>query len=559
MTSKKKFLASQFCEDLQKRILALYNVIWVHTQEESRAVEEALRAVEFLKANPKYGPSVVMNFGTWTLTSGLQVWSNPKVSDYPIDKNHPDYIDVDAQATSDPVDALQWVQDFPKDIVVVFKDMHMVLHTPRACRKLRDFVAEERQQNKKNPSAKTVIITSPVIQIPVELEKSVCVMNFGLPNEEEIGAKLDRIIGSVNHQKNDTKILITEQEREEIIKLAKGLTIHEFEDAVALGLIENKKPDVEIIKAQKKQIVIKSGILELMDPVPMDDVGGLDRLKDWLSERSAGWTKEGKEYGLKVPKGILLLGVQGCGKSLVGKAIAHMWNLPLYKLDIGRLFSSTVGSSEANTRNMIKTVEATSPSILILDEIGRTLSGVQSSAQSDSGTTNRVFANILEFLNDRQSEVFIVATANDISNLPAELLRKGRFSEIFFVGLPEMNEREIIFRIHIKKVGRNSEDFDVTKFASMTENFSGAEIEELISSALIRSFKDKKLKNSHIIDAILNTSTLWSTKHEEISKLIEWVGKDEKRKDGIRAVYASSASFNESSNDNNVVTIGKKD
>lgn len=561
---EQEYPTSAFCEELQTLILSLHTVVWVHTQEENRAVNEIMRAVEYLRTRPKYVRPANINFGVWTLTSGLKAWSNPRAKEPQNETSKPEYLDTNPEMTTEPERAIDWVEKFARDIVVVFKDMHQVLHDAGPCRRLKDFITYSHQQNRKNPPVKIIVIISPVLNIPVELEKSVTVLDFSLPNEKEIAESLENIMKTVSQGKKDGKTnanLPTTEEQETIVKLAKGLTIQEFEDAMAKCLIDKKRPPIETIKEQKKQIVIKNGILEMMDTVNMDDVGGLDRLKDWLTERHAGWTVKGREYGLKTPRGLLLLGVQGCGKSLVSKAIAGAWGLPNYNLDAGKLFSSAVGSSESTTRNVLKTIEALAPVVVTLDEIDKSLAGSQSSSFSDSGVTARVIGTFLSWLNDHKSEVFVVATANSVKALPPELLRKGRFSECFFVDLPALKERVDIFKIHIQKVGRNPAEFDLEKFASLTEHFSGAEIESIVETALIKSFKDNGLKDTHILQSIHQTVPLWSTRKEEIQELIDWVGRDDAKKDGIRAVFASSASFFEGSKlgENNIVSFKKQE
>lgn len=553
---------TEFHHELQKKILTVHPVIWIYTQEECRAQDEIIRAIEHLRTTPTYIPDVSnFSFGVWTLTSGLHTWANPKYKELPNLKNKPDALDSNPETTTDPDRAIDWIQKYEGDIVVLFKDLHRVLTgtsgAPIYCRKLKDFVAQMQQQNQINPTAKIIIITAPVLDIPVELEKSVSILDFTLPSENELLNRFKEIIETMAEDDTNSKRLsnILPDERNEIIQLAKGLTIQEFDDAIAVSIIEKSKPISEIIKQQKRQIVIKNGILELLDPVPMNQVGGLDKLKNWLDEQSPSWTKEGQDYGLRPPKGALLLGVQGCGKSLVSRAIAHDWNKPLYKFDIAKLFSSTVGSSEATTRRVLKTLEAVAPAIVILDELDKTLSGTQSSGMSDGGVTARVTATILNWLNDHRSDIFIVATCNDIKGLPTELLRKGRFSEIFFVDLPTKKERKEIFRIHIEKIKRNPEDYDLDLLASKTDHFSGAEIQAIVEIALNKSFRDKKLKDGHLLQAIQQTVPLWATRREEIEKLISWVGRDEDKKDGVKAVYASSEAFSNGTLENDNVVL----
>lgn len=564
--SSTEFPSSPFCEELQKRILSLHKIIWVYTQEENRAQKEIAQAVDYLRNRPIYTQPMEMHFGVWTNTSGIHAWASPKSVGLPRERNKPEYLDANPEATQNPLVAIQWLMDFQKDILVVFKDLHLpLLNNILPGRKLKDFLANEQQIKKQNPPAKIIIITAPVLDIPIELEKDVCVLDFALPSESVISSRLEEIIETVEQARlaegsDKWKIDLSSTKKEEIVKQSKGLTLIEFEDAAARGIIEKGKPDAEIVKEQKKQIVIKNQILEPIDAIPMSQVGGLDRLKDWLSERSHAWTKKGRDYGLKTPKGILLLGIQGCGKSWVSRAVAHEWNLPLYSFDAARVFNAAVGSSESNTRSALKTIEALSPCCLFMDEIDKTLSGVGSSNFSDAGVTSRVFGTLLTWMNDHKHEVFVVATANSVENLPPELLRKGRVDLIAFVDLPAIKARQDIFKIHISKINRNPSDYNIEKLAKMTEHFSGAEIQSVIETALVKSFKDGLLKDRHIVQTIEQTIPLWETRKEEIQKLIDWVGRDEKKKEGIRAAYASSESFNENyNNDENVVSLKIED
>jgi SpoVK/Ycf46/Vps4 family AAA+-type ATPase len=246
-------------------------------------------------------------------------------------------------------------------------------------------------------------------------------------------------------------------------------------------------------------------------------------LKDWLVKRSAAFTAEARAFGLPAPKGVLLLGVQGCGKSLCAKAVASQWRLPLLRFDMGRMFGSLVGSSEENVRRAIAVAESVAPAILWVDEIDKAFAGAQGSGASDGGTTARVFGTFLTWLSEKTAPVFVVATANDISQLPPELMRKGRLDEIFFVDLPAEAERAEIFRVHLAKRGRDPEAFDLATLATAATEFSGAEIEEAINSALYEAFSDAgELTTDHILGAIRETVPLARTMDEQISRLRAW-------------------------------------
>jgi SpoVK/Ycf46/Vps4 family AAA+-type ATPase len=255
----------------------------------------------------------------------------------------------------------------------------------------------------------------------------------------------------------------------------------------------------------------------------IDQVGGLGVLKDWLRKRTVAFTDEARAFGLPPPKGILLLGVQGCGKSLCAKAVSSLWQLPLLRFDIGRMFGSFVGSSEENIRKAIAVADSVAPAVLWVDEIDKAFSGSQSSGISDAGTAARVFGTFLTWLSEKSTAVFVVATANDISHLPPELMRKGRLDEIFFVDLPSNQEREQIFRIHLAKRGRTPADFHLQALTEASENFSGAEIEQAIISALYDAFSaSSPLATKDILLALRQAVPLATTMAEHIDQLRRW-------------------------------------
>jgi SpoVK/Ycf46/Vps4 family AAA+-type ATPase len=246
-------------------------------------------------------------------------------------------------------------------------------------------------------------------------------------------------------------------------------------------------------------------------------------LKDWLSKRAAAFTSEARAFGLPAPRGILMLGVQGCGKSLCAKSVSNLWQLPLLRFDMGRMFGSLVGSSEENVRRAIGVAESVAPAILWVDEIDKAFAGSQGSGATDGGTTARVFGTFLTWLSEKTAPVFVVATANDISQLPPELLRKGRLDEIFFVDLPSRAERIEVFRIHLNKRGRDAAQFDLDGLADASGNFSGAEIEEAINSALYDAFyAHQDLTTEHVMNALAQTVPLAKTMDEQINRLRSW-------------------------------------
>jgi SpoVK/Ycf46/Vps4 family AAA+-type ATPase len=282
--------------------------------------------------------------------------------------------------------------------------------------------------------------------------------------------------------------------------------------------------DVSEVFAEKQQIIRKSGLLEYCTTSEsFSSVGGMAVLKDWLSKRSLAFSREAREFGLAAPKGILMLGVQGCGKSLCAKAVSTQWQLPLLRFDMGRMFGSLVGSSEENVRRAISVAESVAPAVLWVDEIDKAFAGSQASGATDGGTTARVFGTFLTWLSEKTAPVFVVATANDISHLPPELLRKGRLDEIFFVDLPDPQERAEVFRIHLQKRGRDAANFDPDRLAEASKDFSGAEIEEAINSALYDAFYGREeLTTGHVLKALGETVPLARTMDEQIGQIRRW-------------------------------------
>ncbi|MCW3096894.1 MAG: ATPase of the class [Chthonomonadaceae bacterium] len=487
--------------ELETLIRARYPIIYIVSWEEKR-VEDALRNIARDRGKKIF---------FWTITQGMV--QNP---------NHRD------NATRDPIAALDAVMDSREQALFVLKDYHAFISDVTVTRRLRDLTAALKT------SYKTLIILAPNLKLPNELEKDVTVVDYGLPDHEDLDQLLEGIVQSVkdNPQVDTT---LTEIERDYILKAAQGLTANEAENVFAKSLVEKHKFDVDVILSEKEQIIRKSGILEYYPfSESIGDVGGLDLLKEWMEKRTVAFTEKARDFGLPSPRGVLLLGVQGCGKSLSAKAIGSLWRLPLLRLDVGRIFAGIVGSSEENMRKAIRVAESVAPCILWLDELEKGFSGTQSSGMSDGGTTSRVFGTFLTWMQDKKAPAFVVATSNDVTSLPPELLRKGRFDEIFFIDLPTAEEREQIFKIHLVKRKRDPDEFDLPRLAAATPGFSGAEIEACVVEALYDAFDDDKtLTTEALVTAAHHTVPLSMTMRERIEDLREWAN--------TRARIASSA------------------
>ncbi|MBF0544186.1 MAG: AAA family ATPase [Candidatus Riflebacteria bacterium] len=490
---------SSFFTELDILIRAKYPILYIVSHEEER-VEKLIYQISQAQNKHCYG---------WSITKGLQptgaeAQSRKKIS----------------ESTRDPQEAIESIFDSMENAIYIFKDYHPFLDNISVIRRLRELAGFLRD------SPRTLVIISPTLKIPCELEKEITVVEFGLPTSNEITRKLEEMIELVKSNPQ-VKINLTSQDKERLVKACQGLTLNEIENVLARTLISRHKLDGEDLRAihsEKEQIIRKSGILEYYPTNEgIHSVGGLENLKDWFMKRSQAFSEKAKMFGCTPPKGILLLGVQGCGKSLVAKAISSLWNVPLLRLDMGRIFSGLVGSSEENVRRAIRTAESVSPAILWVDEIEKAFSGTQSSGQSDGGTASRVFGTFITWLQEKTSPVFVIATSNRIRDLPPELFRKGRFDDIFFVDLPDEMEREKIFEIHIKKRNRNPKGFDLALLSQSAEGFSGAEIEEAISSALYEAFNlSQELTTELIKGSLFETFPLSKTMKEEIDQLRSW-------------------------------------
>jgi ATP-dependent 26S proteasome regulatory subunit len=429
--------------------------------------------------------------------------------------------------------------------VFVFFDLHHYLGTgsrppdPVVVRCLRDIADRFRSGS----VASTAVMVSPTVALPADLEKVVTVVDFPLPDQKQIHGVVDEII-SANAQSDRITINLDDGGKEKLVKAALGLTRTEAENAFARAIVRDGVLDVEdvsVVLEEKQQTIRKSGLLEFMPPQgSMDDIGGLENLKRWLTKRQNSWLDAAEEWGLPFPKGVLITGVPGCGKSLTAKCSASLWGLPLLRLDVGRVFAGLVGSSEQNMRAALKMAEAVSPSVLWMDEIEKGFS--DASGGGDSGTSQRVFGTFLTWMQEKSKPVFVIATANNIDRLPAEFMRKGRFDEIFFVDLPTREERMPIWRLQLTRrlaAGRvvgaelHVDDGLVVGLAERSEGFSGAEIEQVVITACFDAFAERRpMVREDLERGIQNTVPLSVTQAEKIRTIRSWASS--------RAVAASA-------------------
>src|SRR5712692_3422244 len=438
-------------KDLEHLMRARYPLIYILSSEEKR-VEESIKRVLQSRERDK---GVKTKVYTWSVTEGVR-------------------LGTEAQGDSkDPLKALRFVLEAKKDerAVFILRDLHAFTKNPEVVRLLRDLGRNLKE------TLKTVFLISPVLVIPPECDKEIAVVEYPLPELAEIGTILDRVLSMVPN-----KAPPGGQEREHVIEAALGLTADEAENVFAKSLVQTGTFDIDVILSEKERIVRKSGVLEFFRAhEKMDDIGGLDQLKTWLKKRQAAFSEEARKFGLPRPKGILMIGIPGGGKSLTAKAVGASWRLPLLRLDVGKVFAGIAG---------------------------------------------RVFGSFITWLQEKTSPVFVIATANNVDELPPEMMRKGRFDEIFFVDLPTLPERREIGAIHVKRRGRDASQFDLDKIAEKSEGFTGAEIEQAVVSALFDEYDRHGsagvLTAEGVLHSISETVPLSRTMKEKVATLRTW-------------------------------------
>ncbi len=486
-------------KELDLLIRSRYPIIYLRTSEESRA---GSLIANIAKAQRK-------NLVQWSGTEGLNM----------IEAFHGGKINT-SKEMSNPIVALEAILQDSSRTIYIMKDLHSFLDDRTVVRKLRDVYESIKR------SYKTIVLVSPIKKIPDELLNAIYFMELPLPDIPMLKHLLKEIVRTVRRD-NRIRIELPEGRYDGMANAALGLTLEEAERVFFKAIIRDARlteKDVQYVRDEKRQIVQKSGLLEYYETMEnLGTVGGLDLLKAWLKRRTRAFEPAAREFGLPPPKGMLLLGVPGCGKSLAAKAVSGSWGFPLLRLDLSRIFGSLMGSSEDNMRRALEMAESVSPAVLWVDEIEKTFSGVESSGRTDAGTTARVFGSFLTWLQDKKATVFCVATANAVDRLPPEMMRKGRFDEIFFVDLPKPAERVQIFKIHLAKRKRDPDKFKLDLLAKKSEGFSGAEIEQAIISALYDAYdSNRDIKNMDIIQALQTSVPLSVTMREDLEHLRAW-------------------------------------
>ncbi len=478
-----------FSDEFNLLLRARYPVIYIPTREEERVEATIAQSAKSQGDRAVY---------IWDFVDGYQ--GNP--NDVGFGKRN-------------PLQALEFVEKLPASAPAIFilRDFSRFLEDISISRKLRNLARLLKSQ------PKNLVVLSAQLSIPDDLSEVLTVLEFPLPIAPEIAREVERLM-SATGQRIDSKNL------DELVRSCQGLSIERIRRVLARAIAlhgELRTEDVELILEEKRQTIRQTQILDFYPATEdISDIGGLDNLKDWLIRRGGSFTDRARQYGLPHPKGLMLVGIQGTGKSLTAKAIAHHWHLPLLRLDVGRLFGGLVGESESRTRQMIQLAEALAPCVLWIDEIDKAFSGVD--GRSDSGTTSRVFGTFITWMAEKKSPVFVVATANNIQSLPPEMLRKGRFDEIFFVGLPSQEERRSIFSVHLSRLRpHNLKQYDLDRLAYETPDFSGAEIEQTLIEAMHIGFsQNRDFTTDDILEAASQIVPLARTAKEQIEFLQDW-------------------------------------
>ncbi len=486
-----------FEAELSLTLRARYPIVYIPSHEEERA-EAVIAAI---------AKSLGRGIYIWDFVDGYQ--GNP--TDTGVGKRN-------------PLQALEQIEKVAKGAVFILRDFDRFLDDVAIARKLRNLA----RRLKGEPQ--NIIVLASQINIPDHLSEVITILEFPLPEAAEIRQEIQQISKDIN---KDTSGQLEASAIEELVRSSQGLSLDRVRRVLAKAIAENGQlcaDHVELILEEKRQTIRQTQILDFYpSTTEISDIGGLDNLKEWLLRRGGSFSERARQYGLPHPRGLLLAGIQGTGKSLTAKAISHHWHLPLLRLDVGRLFAGLVGESESRTRQMIQLAEALAPCVLWIDEIDKAFSGGDS--RGDSGTTNRVFGTFLTWMAEKTSPVFIVATANNIRQLPAELVRKGRFDEVFFVGLPNQAERQQIFNVHLGKFRpHNLRAYDLDRLAYETLDFSGAEIEQAIIEAMHIGFsQNRDFTNDDILEAASQIVPLAQTAQVEIQLLQEWAASGKAR------------------------------
>lgn len=497
---------------IERRLSACDPALLVVTHEERRVISAL---VDLAKRSVSYKAVLV-----WTFNVGTKCYFSKNNSLY----REGDLITDHASSPLKPLAHVSIAKDGKdreneraKNVLLVLKDYNFFLNGTSGyavCRALKDFKEEIMEREDRT----TIVIVDADAEIPTRLEKVLTVIDYDLPTEEEL---VDVMLSSIESYADNLPPEECLAQAKTAARATVGLTELEAKTSLMVSLAVSKKADPRMLLAEKKNIIRKSGVLEYYDgDQDLTDVGGLGNLKQWLKHRGSAFGDAAKAYGLPAPKAMMLLGIPGTGKSLVAKSIGRTWGMPVLRMDIGSLFGSLVGESEGRMRKALRTAEAVAPAILWVDEVEKALGR---DGGNDGGTSSRVFGNFLSWMSDKTAPVFVVCTANGVGTLPPEFLRAGRFDALFFVELPNLEERLEICKVVAKRRGRSALALDWNAVAIATEGFSGAEIEESFKSAMYAAFDaGEEVSSSRWLSAVKDTVPLSTTMGEELQAIRRW-------------------------------------
>ncbi len=476
--------------ELQTLVLSFHSMIAIETVEEER-VRSIVREVARNLSLPLYD---------WSLTTGLMRT-----------------LGINIEGTTEPLSLLRKIHEIhDTDAIYLLKDFAPHLTNPSICRSLRELAMQM------NASSSAIVITGDPIELPRDLESLTIRFDLQLPDPNEIREVVRNVVDSMS-ARHRVRVDLSKDDAQRLVRSLSGLTLSQVRQAIAKVIVGDNSlttNDIDEVIRWKGEIIERGGLLEFYPPEGNKfELGGFASLKNWLDNASVGFTAEARAMNLTPPKGVLFVGVQGCGKSLASKFIARHWGMPLLKLDAGRLYDKYVGESEKNFRKATALGEAMAPVVLWIDEIEKAFAQGGSN-DADGGLSQRLFATFLTWLQEKREEVFVVGAANDLSRLPPELLRKGRFDEIFFVDLPTNVERSSIFTIHLNLRKQDPNKFDLDALTTATQGFSGAEIEQVVITTLYRCLHQKQpMTTQAIIDSVRSTVPLSVTRSEDIDEL----------------------------------------
>ncbi|MCA9117429.1 MAG: AAA family ATPase [Planctomycetaceae bacterium] len=487
--------ATEALDGLRSRVLARFPLLFLQTPEERRWENELATLADELDRG----------LVSWTATAGLLPALNDRVD------------------TRDPEALLKQIAEWPTDHLFLLHDFQPWLDDPRIVRQLRDLTDELARDRK------TLLLMGTAYEVPVDLQRDSVVITLPLPGLEELRPALSAVLDELATSEGGTpggRLRCTPEEEDRLLKAVLGLTLNQAASAWRRGLLGKDALDDDVfalLVSEKKSMIQGSDLLEFYElEEGVGDVGGLDELKEWLRQRAEAFGPRAREQGIPAPQGVLLLGVQGCGKSLTARATARLLSFPLVRLDASSLLGSERGSSEKNMREVLHLVETIAPAVLWLDEIEKGFAGSDGESGGDA-TMLRLVGRFLTWMSEQKADVFVVATANSVNNLPPEMLRRGRFDELFFIDLPNYHERLHIFSIHLKRRGWNPEKYDLESLASQTEGFSGAEIEQVIVAAMLDAFGHGGVLSQADLEASREqTVPLSVTMEEKVFELREW-------------------------------------